>query len=977
MAALGLLFCGFLLMTNAVVNGSYNLESQVAKIEAINSSVESIRFLNTYVENREMEKFANRAALSAFAANGAIENGWYGMSEWYDDGAIVTVSDGKIEYPVGYPEEQKIDAASLTDSYGELSFDIKKDIDPDAPKDVVFVEYYKIGSNIYYIESVLGSALKERVKISFDMHSRMKGIEDALGIRVFFVSGEKNADGKHVLLYKSSALPEEIDTAEDLGITQEMLGVALDATQPLTAEKLWDYSRVIELDGAYWQAFVQTANGSRIFNEKEYLIYLVPEDEFFSMTAEQTFVMLAVFLIVGIILLVWYFTLISIVRSYSLNEEQAEQLGVKKTAMRAFSTVAIGCVVLFIVAALFLSLFRLFGVCNSVKKSLKVLEQRIEENKIQEKTTIDELKNSYVSYAERIARNLEERPGLVTKENLQALSDMMGADYIMIYDKKGKEVISNSKYVNMEFGSSPESSTYEFRRLLKGIPSVVHDPKTDEETGLTNAIVGVCMENPEMPDTYGALLIALPEDTFVPEKLETMDDVMKSLVADGTISFSIDPEDKMVINASESVMVGKNAASLSLPEAAIVDSYRDFFTLVDISCYGESMDVDGFLYYYAAEQPHIYKNILLYAGIAAAAGFVLLTVLIAYMLFGYRKGFEYWSTQGEDLVDGTDDSKQDISDSEQFVDPRKRWALSLSKYGLRTPVRNASVTLEILLVALIIGMGAWYYFKGANVSGSLLGFILHGQWSKGLNLFSFTSILILFAAVLIAVWILKLLVRIITSSMGQKGETFCRLTLNLLTYAGVIFFIYMALYNLGINLGALIASLSLPAFALSLGAKDLITDIVAGISLVFDGEFKVGDIVEINGYYGKLTEIGVRTTKLEGIGGNIKIISNRDVKNVLNMSRKISFYSVDVKISTYYYRLKDVEEMLKRELPKLEGQIPGATRGPYYNGVIAVGDRTVTLSIRADFEQKYYGKVKRAMNHTIQTLFDEQGIAIW
>ena len=116
MAALGLLFCGFLLMTNAVVNGSYNLESQVAKIEAINSSVESIRFLNTYVENREMEKFANRAALSAFAANGAIENGWYGMSEWYDDGAIVTVSDGKIEYPVGYPEEQKIDAASLTDS---------------------------------------------------------------------------------------------------------------------------------------------------------------------------------------------------------------------------------------------------------------------------------------------------------------------------------------------------------------------------------------------------------------------------------------------------------------------------------------------------------------------------------------------------------------------------------------------------------------------------------------------------------------------------------------------------------------------------------------------------------------------------------------------------------------------------------------------------------------------------------------------
>ena len=49
------------------------------------------------------------------------------------------------------------------------------------------------------------------------------------------------------------------------------------------------------------------------------------------------------------------------------------------------------------------------------------------------------------------------------KEALQALSDMMGADYIMIYDQNGKEVLSNSKYVDMELGRTQESSTYELQ----------------------------------------------------------------------------------------------------------------------------------------------------------------------------------------------------------------------------------------------------------------------------------------------------------------------------------------------------------------------------------------------------------------------------------------------------------------------------------------------------------------------------------
>jgi small conductance mechanosensitive channel len=192
----------------------------------------------------------------------------------------------------------------------------------------------------------------------------------------------------------------------------------------------------------------------------------------------------------------------------------------------------------------------------------------------------------------------------------------------------------------------------------------------------------------------------------------------------------------------------------------------------------------------------------------------------------------------------------------------------------------------------------------------------------------------------------------------------------------MIFVVYMALYNVGVNIGALIASLSLPAFALSLGAKDLITDVIAGVSIVFDGEFKVGDVVDISGFSGEVLEIGVRTTKILGSGNNIKSIANRDVRNVINKSKRISTYTLKIKISTIHNDLKEVENMLMEELPKLHDKIPGIVEGPLYWGVAEKSFSFVTMTIAAKCEQENYSKVKNAMNRLVPELFEEKGIPV-
>ena len=75
---------------------------------------------------------------------------------------------------------------------------------------------------------------------------------------------------------------------------------------------------------------------------------------------------------------------------------------------------------------------------------------------------------------------------------------------------------------------------------------------------------------------------------------------------------------------------------------------------------------------------------------------------------------------------------------------------------------------------------------------------------------------------------------------------------------------------------------SILSLALSLGAQDLIKDILAGLAIVFDGSFHIGDVVEIGGTAGVVQEIGVRATKLTVEGNNTLYINNSEISRVLN-----------------------------------------------------------------------------------------------
>ena len=118
---------------------------------------------------------------------------------------------------------------------------------------------------------------------------------------------------------------------------------------------------------------------------------------------------------------------------------------------------------------------------------------------------------------------------------------------------------------------------------------------------------------------------------------------------------------------------------------------------------------------------------------------------------------------------------------------------------------------------------------------------------------------------------------------NQRQITVVRLVNNLIKCITTIVIVISVLAIWGIDTTALITGAGVLTLVVGLGMQSLISDVVAGLFIVFENEFNVGDIVTIDGFRGTVVSIGIRTTKLEALG-NIKIVNNSDIRGILNQT---------------------------------------------------------------------------------------------
>jgi small conductance mechanosensitive channel len=119
---------------------------------------------------------------------------------------------------------------------------------------------------------------------------------------------------------------------------------------------------------------------------------------------------------------------------------------------------------------------------------------------------------------------------------------------------------------------------------------------------------------------------------------------------------------------------------------------------------------------------------------------------------------------------------------------------------------------------------------------------------------------------------------IIGEYQRKRIETVVKALNNTLSTTIWAIAIITVLPEFGVNLGPILAGLGLAGLAVGMAAKDMLTDFIAGFFIIIEGEYSIGDKVKIGGVTGKVMEVSLRRTILQGSGGSIHIVPNREIK---------------------------------------------------------------------------------------------------
>ena len=233
--------------------------------------------------------------------------------------------------------------------------------------------------------------------------------------------------------------------------------------------------------------------------------------------------------------------------------------------------------------------------------------------------------------------------------------------------------------------------------------------------------------------------------------------------------------------------------------------------------------------------------------------------------------------------------------------------------------------------------------------------------------------------ILLGLIIYKILKKIIqnkTKKLRKKRQkTLQKLILNILKYIIVIIVLAEILKLLGINISAILAGLGIVSIILSLALKDVMEDILSGISIVFEEQFDIGDYVEINGFAGTVIDLGIKSTKLKDYQNTVKIISNRTITEVTNYSKTNPNLIIDVPVS-YEISNKLADKVIDKIIKSAEKELEYLTWNIELWGLNKFNDSSIEYRLLVPVKIDKQFKTKRQINRIIKEEFDKENISI-
>ena len=187
-----------------------------------------------------------------------------------------------------------------------------------------------------------------------------------------------------------------------------------------------------------------------------------------------------------------------------------------------------------------------------------------------------------------------------------------------------------------------------------------------------------------------------------------------------------------------------------------------------------------------------------------------------------------------------------------------------------------------------------------------------------------------------------------------------------------------ALGTVGIDLGPLLAGAGIAGIALGFGAQSLVQDCIAGLFMLMEDQYGIGDVVDLGEAVGVVEEITLRATVLRSLNGTVWHVPNGQVHRVGNLSQLWSVAVIDIDVA-YDSDLERVRSILNEAVGEVcvrEEFATAVLEPPTVLGVESLGADGITLRVTVKVDPGHQWAIQRAVREHVKTVFDRHAIEI-
>ncbi|HEX8546508.1 MAG TPA: mechanosensitive ion channel family protein [Cytophagaceae bacterium] len=261
-------------------------------------------------------------------------------------------------------------------------------------------------------------------------------------------------------------------------------------------------------------------------------------------------------------------------------------------------------------------------------------------------------------------------------------------------------------------------------------------------------------------------------------------------------------------------------------------------------------------------------------------------------------------------------------------------------------------------------------------------FILPWAMSHGVRI-----IVIFFAAIILNKIIKKFIEKTVrlaiqpdinASTMGEKQreETLIHIftaaaSIAILTIAGLMIFA-----EIGLMIGPILAGAGILGLALGFGGQYLIRDVISGLFIILENQYRIGDVVDFGIASGLVEKVSLRMTTLRDLDGTVHHVPHGEIKKVSNLSKYYARVNLNIGIA-YSTNIDHVIEVINKLGNDLAAESPwkeSILKAPQFLRIDEFGSSSIIIKILGETLPLKQWEVTGELRKRIKSTFEAEGI---